>query len=561
MPTYDPFNIRGGTTATATKGSTSSNFIGGTPKSNVGRTYDPFGINQSTLHTPTASATNNSSPKNQNNKPAGSSLFSKVKNVVKGAASDAKTTLVDKPLNTLAAGASGVIGLGEAGVQAATGNKKGEKTTLTATQEAANQFLDKGVGGKGGFLNSKQAASRGTGGKGYVNDFVKPTAQGATDVLPYVFPAGKAAKGASLLVRAGKSAASNALVSGGTTAANEAIQGNITKDGGKEIAKSVALGAALGAGGSLLHGAAKEGVARVSTKEASSALNNAKTNTLLNAADKSTEPATVYNPSNPKVKELVEARQNEAQSQAAPDQAADKQRADAVATAEKNQEQGKKVDRQIELIQAKGKDSETGLSNVDKTKLNHLQEDKQQLEDNTKQTLAATVTPTEQAASPIEHVATPVPDSSIPKEAPEPQPQQDRGVSKVAQSVQEKAVARGLKNDFGGPGGYDKVTIADQAAKATKVANDRPLLDSIINGDKPLPDGLRATALIKAVEEHPVLGKDPELINRLSQAEHLTGESSRSAQELRLAAERSPTSPVEAVRQVRQARAEAVERK
>lgn len=137
----------------------------------------------------------------------------------------------------------------------------------------------------------------------------------------------------------------------------------------------------------------------------------------------------------------------------------------------------------------------------------------------------------------------------------------ERGVSKVAQDIQTQAVKRGLKNDFGEAGGYTKINLEDQARKAVALANDRPALDKVISGETPLPDGLRATALIKAVENHPELGKDPEIIRKLSQAEHLTGESSRSAQELRLAAERNPTSPVEAARKVREARVAALEKK
>lgn len=137
----------------------------------------------------------------------------------------------------------------------------------------------------------------------------------------------------------------------------------------------------------------------------------------------------------------------------------------------------------------------------------------------------------------------------------------ERGTSKVALSIQEQAVKRGLTNDYGGAGGYDKINIEDQARKAVKLTQDRPALDEVINGTKPLPDGLRATALIRAIEEDPVLGKDHELINKLSKAEHLTGESSRSAQELRLAKERNPNSPTEAIRNVRKAREAAVERK
>lgn len=137
----------------------------------------------------------------------------------------------------------------------------------------------------------------------------------------------------------------------------------------------------------------------------------------------------------------------------------------------------------------------------------------------------------------------------------------DRGISKVGQSIQEKAVKRGLKSDFGEAAGYNKITIEDQAKKAVALTNDRLHLEQVINDEVPLPDGLRATALIKAVEEHPVLGKDAALLNRLSAAEHLSGKSSQSAQELRLAAERGPVTPVEAMRKIREARLKATERR
>lgn len=137
----------------------------------------------------------------------------------------------------------------------------------------------------------------------------------------------------------------------------------------------------------------------------------------------------------------------------------------------------------------------------------------------------------------------------------------ERGTSKIAQDIQTKAVARGLKDTFGEAGGYDKITLEDQASKAVALTNDRQTLNKVISGEIPLPNGLRATALIKAVEEHPQLSKDHELINKLSQAEHLTGASSKSAQELRLAAERSDHSPIEVMRQIREARSKVVERK
>lgn len=128
------------------------------------------------------------------------------------------------------------------------------------------------------------------------------------------------------------------------------------------------------------------------------------------------------------------------------------------------------------------------------------------------------------------------------------------GASKVGKSIQTQAVKRGLENTFGDSAQYEKINIADQAKRAVDLTNNRGELDKVISGENPLPKGLRATALIKAVEEHPTLGKDPELLNRLSQAQHLVGESSRSAQELRLAAERDSDSPVAKIQELRQTR-------
>lgn len=134
------------------------------------------------------------------------------------------------------------------------------------------------------------------------------------------------------------------------------------------------------------------------------------------------------------------------------------------------------------------------------------------------------------------------------------------GLSKVGKSVQQKAVERGLKDTYGDSASYEKISLADQAKKAVELTNDRPELEKVISGEKPLPNGLRATALVKAVEDHPVLGKDPELLNKLSKSD-LTTESSQSAQELRLARERNPDSVTARLNEVRKAKMAAVEAK
>lgn len=138
---------------------------------------------------------------------------------------------------------------------------------------------------------------------------------------------------------------------------------------------------------------------------------------------------------------------------------------------------------------------------------------------------------------------------------------QTPGTSKIGKSIQENAVAKGLDNNFDESAKYGRIDVEDQARRAVALTKNKSVLDQVINGEKPLPEGLRATALITAIEKDPVLSKDSELLNRLSQAEHIVGQSSFSAQELRLAAERSSNSPVTAMKQVAAVRDAAIKKR
>lgn len=144
--------------------------------------------------------------------------------------------------------------------------------------------------------------------------------------------------------------------------------------------------------------------------------------------------------------------------------------------------------------------------------------------------------------------------SATTKAVVDPSAPPEKGTSKIAQDIQAKAVASKLHDTYGEMTQYNKINVANEAKKAVDFVNgNKDDLLKVIRGEKPLPDNLRATAVIKAVEEHPVYGKDPEMIKELAKSS-LAGESSRSAQELRLAAERDPHSPVEAVKQLLQVR-------
>jgi hypothetical protein len=150
----------------------------------------------------------------------------------------------------------------------------------------------------------------------------------------------------------------------------------------------------------------------------------------------------------------------------------------------------------------------------------------------------------EREAKPVERVKV---ESSV-KDVPQ-------GTSRVAQRI-----AKDLKAEHEDLAGYDKINWKDQANKAIKVTDDRELLDAIISGEKPLPDGLRATALLTAITKHPVLAKDHELLLKVA-GSPLASESSHGAQELNLAKELAQHNPIEAIRRLGQSKVKVLERK
>lgn len=129
----------------------------------------------------------------------------------------------------------------------------------------------------------------------------------------------------------------------------------------------------------------------------------------------------------------------------------------------------------------------------------------------------------------------------------------EQGVSKIGQSIEAKAVEAKLTNGFAGTAGYDKITIADQAEKATNLVNgDIDAARAVIRGDKPLPDGLRGTALITAMEDYIKKNPDADMAYELANSP-LVSATSEAAQELRLAAERTPDSATAKLQELRQA--------
>jgi len=96
--------------------------------------------------------------------------------------------------------------------------------------------------------------------------------------------------------------------------------------------------------------------------------------------------------------------------------------------------------------------------------------------------------------------------------------------------------------------------VADQAKQALDLVNtDLVTARKMIRGEEPLPGNLRGTSLITAMEEVIKKNKDAELAYELANSPLIT-ETSVAAQELRLAAERTPDSATSKIIEIKKAR-------
>ena len=138
-----------------------------------------------------------------------------------------------------------------------------------------------------------------------------------------------------------------------------------------------------------------------------------------------------------------------------------------------------------------------------------------------------------------------------PAEVEAPAPITGKGkVSKIAGSIEAKSIEQGLTKGFGHLAEYTPIVIKEQAQKALDLINtDINEARKIIRGEKPLPEGLKGTALITAMEEQIKKTADGELASELANSPLVSG-TSAAAQELRLAAERDPESPVKAIQDI-----------
>lgn len=136
----------------------------------------------------------------------------------------------------------------------------------------------------------------------------------------------------------------------------------------------------------------------------------------------------------------------------------------------------------------------------------------------------------------------------------------EKGISRVGQSIEAKAIEKGLTRAFGETAEYDKITIKDQSAKMADLLTDPERVKKIIAGEEQLPSDIRGGSFIKAVEDAALKVGDVETLQNLAKSK-LTSDTSIHAQELRTLAERDPDSVVSRLRDVQQAREKAVEKR
>lgn len=134
----------------------------------------------------------------------------------------------------------------------------------------------------------------------------------------------------------------------------------------------------------------------------------------------------------------------------------------------------------------------------------------------------------------------------------------ERITSKIAKSIEQKAIDAKLTDKFDTLAGEEKVNVAEQSEMATKLVNSN--IDNaraMIRGEKPLPERLRGISLITAMEEHLRDNPDGDIAYELANSPLVAG-TTRAAQELRLAAEREPDSFTQKMNEIKQSKIDAV---
>lgn len=133
--------------------------------------------------------------------------------------------------------------------------------------------------------------------------------------------------------------------------------------------------------------------------------------------------------------------------------------------------------------------------------------------------------------------------------------------TKVAKSIEAKAIEKGLTDSFANIADYDPITIKSQAKLVSDLLqSDLERAKAMARGEELIPRDILGGALLKGLEDYAFAKGDVALIQDLANSP-LAAETSRHAQELRILAERNPDSSVAILRDLKKTREEAALRK
>lgn len=132
--------------------------------------------------------------------------------------------------------------------------------------------------------------------------------------------------------------------------------------------------------------------------------------------------------------------------------------------------------------------------------------------------------------------------------------------SKVALSIEAKAIEKNLTKGFKDLAEYTPTTIKEQAEKMAVLMRDIEKAKRVALGIEPLPEGLNGATVIATMEKYALENKDGELMAELAKSP-LVSETSMAGQTLRMTAEREPESAVRKIKEIIKTRKEAIEKK
>ena len=132
--------------------------------------------------------------------------------------------------------------------------------------------------------------------------------------------------------------------------------------------------------------------------------------------------------------------------------------------------------------------------------------------------------------------------------------------SKVAKSMEAKAIEKGITESFKDLAGFTPITIKNQAKRVAKIMEDINYATKMVLGEVPLEEGVNSAALVTAMENYAMETKNGKLIKDIANSP-LTAETSEAAQTLRMLREREKDSATAKIAEIKKAREKVAERR